>query len=64
MNVGKGFRYALERKDPVDGTWKNRASGDDRALIMKLFRDTQGYSTGWRVLDRSTDQVLAGEGAT
>lgn len=64
MNIGQGFRYALEREEPTDGTWKTRASGDDRALIMKLFRDTKGYSNGWRVRDRTTDAVIAGKGAT
>jgi len=63
MNVGKGFRYALEHAEH-DGTWKVRASGDDRAIIMKLFKDTTGVSAAWRVIDRTTDQVLAGKGST
>lgn len=52
-----GYRYALQYKDPTKG-WTTRLSGDDRALVMKMWRD-QPTKANWRVVDRSTDAVIS-----
>lgn len=56
MKVSQGFRYALEYKDPVSG-WSLRMSGDDSAVLLKIWADFDHRL--WRVRDRSTDTVIS-----
>lgn len=59
MNVN-GFRYCIEiPKGPGSG-WKPILSGDDRALLERLYYDTVAANKQrpHRMRDRSTDKVL------
>lgn len=52
-----GFRYALQWHDPIKG-WVNRCTGDDRSIIMKMWRD-QPNKVAWRVVDQATDAIIS-----